>query len=267
MQPPAFRRTLALVSLVAAPAGAQIMSNPAQWYIDTQMYSTRVFNDAVANSMITKGARGTAAGKPNAPAAAEPTRFREGTGASITEALARRTGGDAARQAAAKRTFDSYVALYRQTAQKDGFPSNDLAYAYEYFVVNNYQIYHDLFDVPYEKDPWAKRGRDGFDRITLMNQKKLQQVTMPQERAIYEQFRASLGANPEIRKLTDAQKQEAAEQLAIMFGVNYSAYLRAVNAEDDAAAEQARRMARQGLEKLLGASFERIKVTDAGVTF
>ncbi len=39
----------------------------------------------------------------------------------------------------------------------DRFPANDLAYAMEYFVVNSYMIYHDLHDVPYERDPRVKR--------------------------------------------------------------------------------------------------------------
>ncbi len=266
MQPHTAMLGLALATLVAESAGAQILSNPTQWYIDTQMYSTRVFNDVVANSTIAGrlGARAKTPA-PHATAAAEPTRFRESAGVSLPRTLARKTGGSAEQQEQARRLLDSYVALYKQTAQKDGFPSNDLAYAFEYFVVNNYHIYHDLMTVPYEKDPRAKRGRGGFDRIRIMNEKKLLQVTMPQERAIYEQFRASLGANPKVVRMTDAQKQEAAEQMAIMFGVNYAAYMRAIDAGDDQVIAQAHQMAKQGLEKLLGMPIAQIRVTSAGL--
>ncbi|MEO6525258.1 MAG: DUF6683 family protein [Gemmatimonadaceae bacterium] len=266
MQPGTAMLGLALAALVAEPARAQILSNPTQWYIDTQMYSTRVFTDMVANSMIT-GRTGTRAkaSAPNAPAAADPTQFREAASASMARTLAVRTRGSVEQRDETRRLLDSYVALYKQTAETDGFPSNDLAYAFEYFVVNNYHIYHDLMSVPYGKDPRAKRGVDGFDRIRIMNEKKLLQITMPQERAIYEQFRASLGANPEVGRMTDVQKQETAEQMAIMFGVNYAAYMRAIDAGSDQAVEQAHQMARQGLEKLLGVPVTSIRVTSAGL--
>jgi hypothetical protein len=270
MRPNAFRLGLALAPLVAAsPAAAQIMSNPAQWYINNQIYSTRVFNGVVANSMLGKTGKGDArAGADksgNAGPAADPTAFRETPGFSLSKVLAGRASANGQSPQQAQRMFESYVALYKQTAEKDGFPSNDLAYAFEYFVVNNYHIVHDLMDVPYEKDPRAKRGKDGFERITIMSEKKLLQVTIPQERAIYDQFRESLGKNPEILRMTDAQKQEAAELMAIMFGVNYAAYMNGINAENEAATEQARQMARQGLEKLLGVPVGRIRVTNSGL--
>ena len=40
----------------------------------------------------------------------------------------------------------------------DGFPANDLAYAMAYVVVNGYMIFHDLHEVPYEKDYDAIAG-------------------------------------------------------------------------------------------------------------
>jgi len=256
-----------IVAPVGRTAGAQIMSNPTQWYIDNQMYSTRVFNGVLGNSMLgmKSGANANSAAKAPAGApAADVTRFRE-VAPIAPQALAQRSAGSAEQQEGARRQLDAYVALYHQVAQKDGFPANDLAYAFEYFVVNNYHIYHDLMDLPYDKDPRARRGRDGFDRIRIMSEKRQLQISIAQERAIYAQFRTSLARNAEIQQMTDAQKQEAAEKLAIMYGVNRSAYLRGIDANDDAAAEQARQMARQGLEKLLGVPVSRIKVTSAGL--
>jgi hypothetical protein len=65
--------------------------------------------------------------------------------------------------------------------------------------------------------------------------------------------------------MTDAQKQEAAELLAILVGVNFGAYLQGVNAENEQAADAGRRMAREGLEKLLGAPLAKVRITNTGV--
>jgi hypothetical protein len=254
------------LSAVVAPA--QIMSNPSQWYINNQIYSTRVFNSAVANSMLgRRGAKTNAArtgGKTNAPRRnPDYTVFRENPKASLAAALAAKTGG--ADAAEAKKLFDRYIDLYKQTARKDGFPANDLAYAFEYFVVNNYHISRDLLDVPPDRDPFARNARDGFERIEMINRKKLLQVTLAQERAVYQQFRQRLAENPEIQKMTDAQKQEAAELFATLVGVNFSGYLKGVTEGNDALADDARRMATEGLEKLLGVPVSRIRITNDGL--
>ncbi|HEY8561496.1 MAG TPA: DUF6683 family protein [Pyrinomonadaceae bacterium] len=242
---------------------AQIMSNPGQWYINNQIYSTRVFNGVVANSMLRRGAsrsRQTAGKNTNKPAI-DHTAFRSAPGNFLPAKLA----GQSANKPETERLLDGFVSLYKQTAQKDGFPANDLAYAFEYFVVNNYLIYHDLIDLPADKDPRAKKARDGFERIQILNDKKLLQVSIAQERAIYNQFREVLAANPEIQKMTDAQKQEAAELLAIMFGVNFAGYMQGVGDGDEQLTEQARQLARQGLEKLLGVQVGQVKITNSGL--
>jgi hypothetical protein len=102
----------------------------------------------------TGGARGSANG-----AALLPTQFRPTGQTILPKLLAERTGGSAAQQAEAQRFFESMLELYRRTADHDGFPANAVANAMEYFVVNGYMTYHDLHDVPYEKDPRAKRGK------------------------------------------------------------------------------------------------------------
>jgi hypothetical protein len=65
--------------------------------------------------------------------------------------------------------------------------------------------------------------------------------------------------------MTDAQKQEATELLAIMVGINFAGYLKGVGDGDEKLAEQSRQMAREGLEKLLGASVGQIKITSGGL--
>ena len=61
------RRMRALAGLLLwlpLGAAAQGMQSPAQWYINQQIYSTRVFNGVIANSMLdaTRGKPGAGQG-------------------------------------------------------------------------------------------------------------------------------------------------------------------------------------------------------------
>lgn len=248
--------------LLVLPTEAQIMSNPAQWYINNQIYSTRVFNGVVANSMLRRKSTSTRMRKNPAAKTVKPavdyTLFKPAPASLLPKQLSAKSGGN-------EQVFETLIDFYTQTARKDGFPANDLAYAFEYFVVNNYQLYKDLIDLPADKDPRAKRARDGFERIAILNEKRLEQVSMPQERAIYRQFKEMLAANADVQKMTDAQKQEAAEMLAIMFGINFTAYMKGINDGDEKLADQARQLAKQGLEKLLGVPVAQIKITNNGL--
>jgi hypothetical protein len=245
----------------ALPVAAQIMSNPAQWYINNQIYSTRVFNGVVANSMFRRGANRQNPSRQQNKQARDFTSFRAAPNNTLPKMLAGKSPGGRETE----QILDGFIGLYHQTAQKDGFPANDLAYAFEYFVVNNYMVYHDLYDLPAEKDPRLKRARDGFERIELANQKRLLQVSIAAERTVYNQFREVLAANAEIQKMTDAQKQEATELLAIMFGINFAVYQKGINDGDDKLMQQARELSKQGLEKLLGVSISQIKISESGL--
>jgi hypothetical protein len=255
-----------LVSFLVAGVRAQIMSNPAEWYINNSRYSIRVFNGMIANSMLRKVAKAKGA-QPvrNTPHATGYTLFNQNPKSTLPKLLAQKSGVSAQEQQQTERILESFISLYKQTARKDGFPSNDLAYAFEYFVVNNYHIYHDLMDVPYEKDPRVKRASDSFGRIQAINEKKMLRVTLSQERAIYDQFKTVLATNPEIQRMSDAEKQEGAELFVILFGVVYSSYMTGINHQDEKLTEQARQTARDGLEKLLGVSVSRIKISDKGL--
>jgi hypothetical protein len=101
-----------------------------------------------------------------------------------------------------------------------------------------------------------------FDRITIANQKKLLKVTLDQERVIYGQLKTLLAGNPGVLAMTDQQKQELTELLAITFGVNFKAYMKGIDSEDDRQIEQAHQTAKVNLEKLIGAPVERIKIAN-----
>ena len=89
---------VALASLATGTdTGAQIMSDPAQWYINNQIYSTRVFNGVVGNSISERARRGAkgagSSGAATAAPARNPTEFTETPGVSLARTLAERSGG------------------------------------------------------------------------------------------------------------------------------------------------------------------------------
>lgn len=223
--------------LTASLSFGQIMSNPTQWYINTQMHSMRVFNGMVSNSMFRKATSGAKPAKPVTATAGKVSSFKWAASI-LPKALASKMEGDD--KAAIERFFQGHLDLYRQVAAKDGFPANDLAYAFEYFVVNNYHLYHELIGSP-----------NG--------------VTMAQERAVYNQFKQMLATNADVKKMTDRQKQEGVECLAILFGVNYTAYANRNSAKGQEMYQKARVMAKEGLEKLLGTSISQVKITNKGI--
>lgn len=241
-----------LLPMLGMALQAQLLTNPVQDYIN----KTALLNNILSNMRAAPGGGG---GTADAPPAVSATLFTHAGSALLPAQLAGKAGPEAA--------LAALVALYEQTARKDGFPANDLAYALEYFVVNTYLTYHDLHNVAYEKDPWARRGKDGFDRIAWMGKKKAMQVTAYQERAVFEQFRRALGGHAGVRQMTDRQKQEMSELLAIAFGMNFRAYMEAIERTDDGARDAARRRAKEHLEKLTGAPVERIVIDATGLRY
>lgn len=262
-----------VVLLAGTPARAQLLTNPVQDYVNKTQLLNNILSNRRATDLSQKAqtggrsaTRGGAGGAGSAPRPdPEPTKFASSGAPLLPAQLAGMAGGDPSRQRQAQQFFESLLGLYEQTARKDGFPSNDLAYAFEYFVVNSYMTYHDLHDVAYEKDPRVKRGTDPLDRLRILNEKKAMAITITEERAVYTQFRELLGANADVRALTDRRKQEITELLAIMLGMNLAMYMQGVNAEDEATIEKARQSARASLEKLIGAPIDRIKIGTAGL--
>jgi hypothetical protein len=257
---------LLLLPLATRPAAAQIGMNPVQDYINKTTLLNNILSNRRATDMSQRqqGGAGAAAGTTRDDAAgnASPSAFRHAGAPILPAVLAQRAGGN---REASERFFTSLLDLYTRTATTDGFPPHDLAYALEYYVVNTYMTYHDLHEVPYEKDPRIRRSSDPLERLQLMAEKKALKVTMSQERAVYDQVRTLLAANPAIARLGDREKQEATELLAIMMGVNYSTYMRGIEAGDERLLREARDGARQNLERLLGIPVDQLKIGSRGL--
>jgi hypothetical protein len=257
----------------APPANAQLLTNPVQDYINR----TNLLNNILSNSRATDMSQSAQTGgkpsngTPGVPQpgvsgrAADPTQFTSAGEFLLPKVLAQSSTSNPAQRQQAEQLFASLIQLYHQTARKDGFPSDDIAYALEYFVVNTYMTVHDLHDVEYEKDPRVRRGKDMFERLTIINQKKTLKVTIDQERAIYAQFKNHLAGIPAVQTMTDRQKQELTELLAITFGINYRTYMDGVNKIDDRIIDQARQVARTYLEKVTGTPIDRIQIRADGL--
>jgi hypothetical protein len=255
-------------SLLALPAGAQIGLSPVQDYINKTTLLNNILSNQRATGMSQRaqtGASSSTGRSSTSTATLSPTQFRHAGQPLVPKMLAQRAGGGASQQQEAERFFQSMLDLYDRTAQNDGFPANDVAYAMEYFVVNGYMVYHDLHDVPYEKDPRVRKGQGSFDRLQILAEKKALKPTLTDERAVYTQIQSTLASNPEVQKMSDRQKQELTEVLAIMLGVNYSAYMKGVNAEDERLLAQARESAKENLEKLIGVPIAKIRIDASGL--
>lgn len=251
---------------VSAPSSAQTYGlpgaqpiDPIGYHINRSFWSNKAFQTAMNNSLRTRGrGKSTAKAAPAGPAGV--TAFRQ-SAYILPKTLS--VMDDAAGRGETEQLIKQMLDLYRQTAANDGFPSNDLAYAFEYFVVNNYQVYHNLLDI--NADPAVRRIDDPLARLQAIKVKEQMKVTIPQERVIYDQFRRALSENAEVKKMTDTQKQEAAELLAVMTGMAYFQFSQGSRNKSEDQMEKGRQTARANLERL--ASADRIRITNNGLEF
>lgn len=242
--------------------GAQPI-DPVGYYINQSFWSNKAFQTAMNNS-LRSGGRGRSGTKATPAGATGVTAFRQ-SAYLLPKALAAMGGSDAKARAKTDQLVKQMLDLYRQTAANDGFPANDLAYAFEYFVVNNYQVYHNLLDII--ADPAIARIDDPLARLQAIRVKEQMKVTLPQERVIYDQFRQVLSENAEVKKMTDSQKQEATELLAVMTGMAYMQFSQGSQNRSKDQMEEGRQTARANLERLAGGSAESIRITNNGLEF
>lgn len=208
--------------------------------------------------------RSRTAAKNNPPAAVDYTAFKPRAENYLPKLLAQKNGGNADQQREEEQFYNSLIESYEQVAKKDGFPATDLAYAFEFFIVNNYAVYYNLIPMSPEMDPYFRNARNDIERIRLKSKKESETVSMPQERKIYYQFRSLLQSNPDIKKMNDEQKQTATEFLAIMTGAAFMQYDKGVQEGDEQLIKAGRQMAKENLEKFFKVPIEKIKISDRG---
>lgn len=148
--------------------------------------------------------------------------------------------------------FKKCLLLYTTTASKDRFPANDLAYALNYFLVNNYHVYKNVLE---DMDKYGSYGVTDLTKVPNY-------IYSSREQAVYKQFRAVLAENSSVAKLSDAEKEKFTGILAIMTGVSLLTYKAGLDAKNREAIETAQKMAKQNLENLLGTSPDKLTFTD-----
>ncbi len=256
-------------SSVGANAQTVFVPQPPVIHIPLLDPSRMIIQNEVNRNVVNAEAarRGGAKGAKTSPAASavDYTVFTPRQENYLPKIMAQAGKGNAAEQRQAEQFYNSQIEMYERTAAYHKYPANDVAFALLYFISNTYEVYYDLTTVPVEKDPWAKRAKDGFERLALLSEKKLRKVSPEQDRTMYFQFKDKLSAKPEFRKMTDEDKQKMTETLAIMLGVLQANYLKAIDDEDEKLIEQAHEAAKQGLEKLLGVPMNKIKINYAGL--
>ena len=111
--------------------------------------------------------------------------------------------------------------------------------------------------------------QDPTDKALTSRNSKQASWTLVQsaEKIVYQQIKDVLSKNPEIIKLTNRQKQEFTEMLAITTIATFDMYAAAGKSGDPEAFAEAQNTAKQSLEKLFGVSADRIKITANGLEF
>jgi hypothetical protein len=253
-----------LFSLLFLPsAGAQVLDSPYGYNNPVLQQDAFVRNmNAIAieglmqRHMIEQSVGG---GKRQGAARANnsSTKFAGSKRFVVADLLVRQSNASAREKADAVKIIEQMVIIYADTATKDGFPANDLAYAFQYYVVQNYHVYHNVFENPVVI-PWTN---------TIDVSKTPNYVSSFGERALFNQFKDALSPNPAVTRLSDLQKQQYTEMLAVITNVNFVAYSEGVKRGDRRVIEQTRQTAKQNLEKLFGVPADKIIINDQGMSF
>jgi hypothetical protein len=244
--------------------------DPVAIHLQQQLFQQMAFGEMYKNSTAAGSkvrSRNSNSQNTAAETAKSVTAFSPASGRILPARLSGATGKSATEISNARQIFDMFLSNYEKTAFNDGFPPNDLAYGFSFFIVNNYIIYHDL----QEKSPADKAlmSPSGDPLLAMQHSysKKAGAVTSTAEKAVYQQVKTFLSANPAITKLTDRQKQEFTEMLAIVTVTNYYTYEMAGKNKNAEVYAKAQSAAKQSLEKLLGAPADKIKITAQGLEY
>lgn len=187
---------------------------------------------------------------------ADPLKFRPAGVTVISDAELEQMTRNKEEKDQLENLFNGAIKSYAATASKDGFPFNDLAYAFNYYIVNNYHVYKNVY------------GKyKGYQNWGIVDVSKLPgYIDLAGERTIYNQFRGVLSSNPAMDKLTDSEKEKFTALMAIMTNVPWQIYEEGIKAGNDQAIKAAQLMAKQNLENLFGTTLDTVVIDGSGVT-
>lgn len=186
------------------------------------------------------------------------TYFKPAAGSILPKQLAE-TESTLEERSKAVRYYEGLLELYQDVALKDEFPPNNVAYAFNYYVVNNYHVLHDLLS--------TKMRVSSIKPIGGVNRPNSKTVTLAQEQTLFRQFEELLGEDPSIRQMSDLEKQSITESLAIMTNECFKLYQYALENDDKTMLRRAQETAYTNLVQLLGERAARLRITDRGMEF
>lgn len=134
--------------------------------------------------------------------------------------------------------FNTLIDFYKSYVQDSKWQLNDVAHAISYYIGANYYVYKD--------------GKEISDR---------------QRTALYETVSKFLAENKDYRALSDAEKQEMYEVMAIQGSLPLLGYKSATEEGNKEASQRFRRDAEQNLENFFGVPVAKVQFTDEGIVF
>lgn len=164
------------------------------------------------------------------------TIFRPVSSPFVPQQLAAQLGKTAEQRQAFTRSFMEALKLYEDAARDQGVPLHDVARATTFLFITSYYAYaggHPLTD--------------------------------KQAVALREQLQNALGEDRQFQSMSDRDKQQMYETMAIMGGFVMITKTAADERGDKEASGEIRQFAKQNLEGLLGVSAERLAFTDHGL--
>jgi hypothetical protein len=174
----------------------------------------------------------------NAPASDGATVFRPVAASIYPQQLAREAASSEAERKEMEAVFAMCLQNYEANMRRQNQPVKDVARAVSYFIGVNYNVLH------------------GGNT-----------VTPAQGAALRAGITGALGEDEIVRRLSDREKQQIYETMAVLaefVALNMSVADERGNKQ---LAEATRSMAKDNLEKLLGASAASIRITDQGLEF
>ena len=198
---------IALLTVSLISTNAQITPNVYK-SMEYRREMLKIVGRGIVNrKMTTKGAnKGKTSTAPKTLTASGTTAFKFGDKYLAPDLLLANYKGTAAEKTNAARSLAASIDRYKATAAKDGFPANDLAYSFNFFIIHNLIIYNGVKCTALELG--LKGREDSCSIFTVHN------YTLDHERTIYNQFRKILDT-PETAKMTDGEKQLTAEMFAL----------------------------------------------------
>ncbi len=183
----------------------------------------------------------------------------------LPEEFFKTSKGTLAEKKSGQEFLSSLWKRYESVALNDGFPSNDLAYVFNYYLVNNYIVYINHYD----KNKTTRRIKSNGQRESNAEYQERQdlKINIPIEQKIYDQYRTFMTSDGGVKKMTNEQKQLFAELLVTLTNMAFKLYDEGYVPNDGRKLQIASDAAKTNLENLFGVSVDKIKITEDGVSF